>query len=88
MIINIIGGILIGVIQKGMAISDAVQTYVILTIGDGLAAQIPALITSTAAGIVVSRAATEANLGQDILQQLFKIPKLLQLQEEFSCFWD
>lgn len=77
MIINIIGGILIGVLQKGMPISDAVQTYVILTIGDGLAAQIPALITSTAAGIVVSRAATETNLGQDILQQLFKNPKTL-----------
>ncbi len=77
MIINIIGGILIGVLQKGLSISDAVQTYVILTIGDGLAAQIPALITSTAAGIVVSRAATESNLGQDILQQLFKSPKTL-----------
>ncbi|MEJ5226370.1 flagellar biosynthesis protein FlhA [Thermodesulfovibrio sp.] len=77
MIINIIGGILIGVLQKGMSISDAVQTYVILTIGDGLAAQIPALVTSTAAGIVVSRAATESNLGQDILQQLFKNPKTL-----------
>ncbi len=77
MIINIIGGILIGVLQKGMPIGDAVQTYVILTIGDGLAAQIPALITSTAAGIVVSRAATESNLGQDILQQLFKNPKTL-----------
>ncbi len=77
MLINIIGGILIGVLQKGMPIGDAVQTYVILTIGDGLAAQIPALITSTAAGIVVSRAATESNLGQDILQQLFKNPKTL-----------
>ncbi|WP_460181143.1 flagellar biosynthesis protein FlhA [Thermodesulfovibrio sp. TK110] len=77
MIINIIGGILIGVLQKGMAIGDAVQTYVILTIGDGLAAQVPALITSTAAGIVVSRAATESNLGQDILNQLFKNPKTL-----------
>nr|WP_239639272.1 flagellar biosynthesis protein FlhA [Thermodesulfovibrio islandicus] len=77
MIINIIGGILIGVLQKGMPIGDAVQTYVILTIGDGLAAQVPALITSTAAGIVVSRAATESNLGQDILQQLFKNPKTL-----------
>ncbi len=77
MIINIIGGILIGVLQKGMSIGDAVHTYVILTIGDGLAAQIPALITSTAAGIVVSRAATEANLGQDILSQLFKNPKTL-----------
>ncbi|MEN2994884.1 MAG: flagellar biosynthesis protein FlhA [Thermodesulfovibrio sp.] len=77
MIINIIGGILIGVLQKGMPIGDAVRTYVILTIGDGLAAQVPALITSTAAGIVVSRAATESNLGQDILQQLFKNPKTL-----------
>lgn len=77
MIINIIGGILIGVLQKGMPIGEAVQTYVILTIGDGLAAQVPALITSTAAGIVVSRAATESNLGQDILQQLFKNPKTL-----------
>jgi flagellar biosynthesis protein FlhA len=56
---------------------DAVQTYVILTIGDGLAAQVPALITSTAAGIVVSRAATESNLGQDILNQLFRNPKTL-----------
>ncbi|MGB9710044.1 MAG: flagellar biosynthesis protein FlhA [Thermodesulfovibrio sp.] len=77
MIINIVGGILIGVLQKGMSITDAVQTYVILTIGDGLAAQIPALITSTAAGIVVSRAATESNLGEDILKQLFKNPKTL-----------
>lgn len=77
MIINIIGGILIGVLQKGMAVGDAVQTYVILTVGDGLVSQIPALITSTAAGIVVSRAATESNLGQDILQQLFKNPKTL-----------
>lgn len=77
MIINIIGGILIGVLQKGMSIGDAVHTYVILTIGDGLAAQVPALITSTAAGIVVSRAATESNLGQDILNQLFKNPKTL-----------
>lgn len=77
MIINIIGGILIGVLQKGMSAGDAVRTYVILTIGDGLAAQIPALITSTAAGIVVSRAATEANLGQDIIQQIFKNPKTL-----------
>lgn len=77
MIINIIGGILIGVLQKAMSISDAVHTYVILTIGDGLAAQVPALITSTAAGIIVSRAATEANLGQDILHQLFRNPKTL-----------
>ncbi|HTZ17544.1 MAG TPA: flagellar biosynthesis protein FlhA [Dissulfurispiraceae bacterium] len=77
MIINIIGGFLIGVLQKGMAMSDAVQTYTILTVGEGLVAQIPALITSTAAGIVVSRAATEANLGAEFAKQLLGNPKAL-----------
>jgi flagellar biosynthesis protein FlhA len=77
MIINIIGGFLIGVLQKGMSVSDAVQTYTILTVGEGLVAQIPALITSTAAGIVVSRAATEANLGAEFAKQLLGNPKAL-----------
>ncbi len=77
MVINIIGGFLIGVLQKGMAMSDAVQTYTILTVGEGLVAQIPALITSTAAGIVVSRAATEANLGAEFTRQLLGNPKAL-----------
>jgi flagellar biosynthesis protein FlhA len=75
MVINIIGGFLIGVLQKGMPLADAAKTYTILTIGDGLVAQIPALITSTAAGIIVSRAATEANLGAELLKQLIVNPK-------------
>ncbi|MEW6739015.1 MAG: flagellar biosynthesis protein FlhA [Nitrospirota bacterium] len=77
MVINIIGGFLIGVLQKGMPIADAAKTYTILTIGDGLVAQIPALITSTAAGIIVSRAATEANLGAEVVKQLLINPKAL-----------
>ncbi|BCB96457.1 flagellar biosynthesis protein FlhA [Dissulfurispira thermophila] len=77
MVINIIGGFLIGVLQKGMPLADAAKTYTILTIGDGLVAQIPALITSTAAGIIVSRAATEANLGAEVVKQLLVNPKAL-----------
>ncbi|HXW68436.1 MAG TPA: flagellar biosynthesis protein FlhA, partial [Dissulfurispiraceae bacterium] len=77
MVINIIGGFLIGVIQKGMPMAEAAQTYTILTIGEGLVAQIPALVTSTAAGIIVTRAASEANLGGDVVQQLFSNPKVL-----------
>ncbi len=77
MVINIIGGFLIGVLQKGMPVAEAAQTYTILTIGEGLVAQIPALVTSTAAGIIVTRAASEANLGGDVVQQLFSNPKVL-----------
>lgn len=77
MVINIIGGFLIGVLQKGMPIAEAAKTYTILTIGDGLVAQIPAIITSTAAGIIVSRAATEANLGAEVVKQLLVNPKAL-----------
>jgi len=77
MVINIVGGFLIGVIQKGMPMAEAAQTYTILTIGEGLVAQIPALVTSTAAGIIVTRAASEANLGGDVVKQLFSNPKVL-----------
>src|SRR5208283_4357286 len=77
MVINIIGGFLIGVLQKGMAVSDAVQTYTTLTVGEGLVAQIPALVTSTAAGLVVSRAATAENLGAEFTKQLLGNPKAL-----------
>ncbi len=75
--INIIGGFLIGTLQKGMPLSEALKTYTILTIGDGLVSQIPALLISTAAGIVVSRAGTETNLSRDIAKQLFVNPKSL-----------
>jgi flagellar biosynthesis protein FlhA len=75
--INIIGGFIIGTLQKGMAITEAAKTYTILTIGDGLVSQIPALLISTAAGIVVSRAGTETDLGRDITSQVFINPKAL-----------
>jgi flagellar biosynthesis protein FlhA len=68
--INIVGGFFIGVFQKGMPWTDAATTYTLLTIGDGLVAIIPSLITSTAAGIIVSRAAAEAKMGEEFLGQL------------------
>ncbi len=69
-VVNIVGGLLIGVFQKGMAWGDAATTFTILTVGDGLVAQIPSLMISTSAGIVVSRAAAEADMGQEFLEQL------------------
>ncbi len=69
-IINIIGGILIGVLQKGMSWQDADTTYTLLTIGDGLVATIPSILISTSAGIIVSRAAAEAKMGEEFLGQL------------------
>ena len=68
--INIIGGFFIGVLQKGMPWMDAAKTYTLLTIGDGLVAIIPSIISSTAAGIIVSRAASEAKMGEEFLGQL------------------
>ncbi len=75
--INIIGGLIIGTVQKGMPIVDAATTYTILTIGDGLVSQLPALLISTAAGIVVSRAGVESNIGRDITTQVIVNPKAL-----------
>ena len=68
--INIIGGFIIGVVQKDMHWMDAAQTYTLLTIGDGLVATIPSLIISTSAGIIVSRAAAEAKMGEEFIGQL------------------
>ncbi len=75
--INIVGGLIIGTLQKSMPIVDAATTYTILTIGDGLVSQIPALLVSTAAGIVVSRAGKESNMGKDITSQVLINPKSL-----------
>jgi flagellar biosynthesis protein FlhA len=75
--INIIGGLIIGVLQKGMPFAEAAKTYTILTVGDGLVTQMPALLISTAAGIVVSRAGMESDLGKDITKQVFFNPKAL-----------
>ncbi len=77
MVVNIVGGFMIGVLQKGMSMSDAVTTYTILTVGEGLVAQIPALIVSTASGLIMTRAASDANLGEDIVRQVVVNPKTL-----------
>jgi len=77
MAINVIGGLIAGVAQHDMSFSDAGRTYTLLTIGDGLVAQIPALVISTAAGVVVSRVATEEDVGQQMVGQLFSNPNVL-----------
>ncbi len=73
--INLLGGMAVGMLQHGMSFSEAVQTYPLLTIGDGLAAQIPALLISTAMGIIVTRSTSDADLGSDISGQILKQPR-------------
>ncbi|HEY4552924.1 MAG TPA: flagellar biosynthesis protein FlhA [Bacillaceae bacterium] len=78
-IINLLFGIIIGMVQQGLPIAEAAKQYSMLTVGDGIVSQIPALLISTATGIVVTRAASEGNLGSDILGQLFAYPKMLYI---------
>lgn len=75
--INIIGGLLIGVLQKGMPISEAARRYTLLTIGDGLVSQVPALIISTAAGVLVTRAGAEIDFGKSLTGQILFQPRAL-----------
>ena len=77
--INIVGGFLLGVLQQGMSWEDAAQTYTLLTIGDGLVATIPSIIISTSAGIIVSRAAAEAKMGEEFIAQLTYNTRALKL---------
>ena len=79
MLINVVGGLIVGVAQHNMDIAAAAQNYTLLAIGDGLVAQIPALVISTAAGLVVSRVTTEENIGQQLVGQLFDKPQVLIL---------
>lgn len=76
-LINIVGGITIGTLQQGMPVTEALHTYTLLTIGDGLVSQIPALLISTAAGILVTRATSDANFGQEVAGQFTNFPKIL-----------
>ena len=76
-IINIFGGLVIGILQQGMSLTEALRTYTILTVGDGLVSQIPALIISTGTGIVITRAASDFDLGQDVANQLLSQPRAL-----------
>ncbi|HEY6395456.1 MAG TPA: flagellar biosynthesis protein FlhA, partial [Candidatus Binataceae bacterium] len=77
MAINLIAGLFVGVVENGMSVGDALHTYTILTIGDGLAAQVPALLTSTAAGVIVSRTASDLDLANTIGGELLKSPGVL-----------
>ncbi|RAW06714.1 flagellar biosynthesis protein FlhA [Halomonas elongata] len=79
MVVNIIGGLLIGMLQYDMDFGSAGRTYVLLTIGDGLVAQIPALVISTAAGVTVSRVNTDQDVGQQMIGQLFVNPQVMVL---------
>ncbi len=70
MLVNIIGGFVIGVVQRGLPLADALQTYVLLTIGAGLAVQVPALLVSAAAGLIVTRSTSESSLGNELFGQI------------------
>ncbi|ARP42225.1 MULTISPECIES: flagellar biosynthesis protein FlhA [Geobacillus] len=76
-IINMLFGMIIGVVGQGMEMAEAAKRYTLLTVGDGIVSQIPALLISTATGIIVTRAASDSNLSGDIMRQLFAFPKML-----------
>lgn len=77
--INLVGGIVLGVVVQGAEISDALSKYTILTIGDGLVSQIPSLLISLSTGIIVTKASKESDLGNVLIRQLFSIPKVLYI---------
>src|SRR6266480_3179633 len=81
-LINVVGGFAIGIMQKGMTVPEALQRFTLLSIGDGLVSQIPALITSTAAGILVTRATSRNDLGRELGRQLLFYPRTLTV---LSC---
>ncbi|MGA4577576.1 flagellar biosynthesis protein FlhA [Limisphaera sp. VF-2] len=78
-LINILGGFAIGILQKGMTMAEALQRYTILSIGDGLVSQVPALITSTAAGVLITRATARSSLGHELGRQLLFYPRALTI---------
>ncbi|MDF9841367.1 MULTISPECIES: flagellar biosynthesis protein FlhA [unclassified Paenibacillus] len=79
LLINLIGGFIIGMVVHGMDFSESLSTYSVLTIGDGLVSQIPALLISTASGLIVTRAASDGNLAEDLTGQLMSYPNLLYI---------
>ena len=79
MVVNVVGGLIVGVAQHDMDMSAAAKAYTLLAIGDGLVAQIPALVISTAAGVIVSRVTTDEDVGQQLMGQLFSNPQVLFL---------
>ncbi len=77
LVINIIGGLIIGTLQHSMSLGDAATNYVLLTIGDGLVAQIPSLLLSTATAIIVTRVSSSQDMGKQVFQQMFSTPRAL-----------
>jgi flagellar biosynthesis protein FlhA len=77
--VNIIGGFVIGIAQQGLSLVAALQTYTLLTIGEGIVTQIPALLVSTATGIIVTRAAAESSFGEELTSQLVQEPRALAI---------
>jgi flagellar biosynthesis protein FlhA len=84
-LINLIGGFAVGILQKHLSFGDAIQKYSLLTVGDGLVAQIPALLISLSSGLIVTRAATESDLGTDLLHQFTRHRRTLQLAGGAIC---
>jgi flagellar biosynthesis protein FlhA len=85
-VINILGGFGVGVLQKGMTVAESLQRFTLLSIGDGLVSQVPALITSTAAGILVTRAASRESLGRDLSRQLLLYPRAIWMLSGMMAF--
>ena len=83
-VLNRVGGIIMGMVTRGESIQEALQTYAILTIGDGLVSQIPALMISTSTSFIVTRAASESDMGTDFLKQVFSNPKVLYIASALS----
>jgi flagellar biosynthesis protein FlhA len=79
LLINIVGGFVIGVMQKGMAWDQALAMYTLLTIGDGIVTQVPALVIAVGTGIIVTRSASDSNLSIEVLRQITSFPKTLFL---------
>ena len=84
--INLVGGIAMGVMQQGLSMQEAMQTYTILTIGDGLVSQIPSMLISIATGILVTKASKASNIGDIMISQLFKLPKVMYMVGGALCF--
>ena len=78
-IINVIGGFAIGMLMQNLSAPESIARYTLLTVGDGLVSQIPALLISTATGIIVTRAASEGAMGEDVLEQLIRKPKIMYI---------
>lgn len=86
-LVNIIGGLVVGVLQHNMPVGKAAQNYTLLTVGDGLVSQIPALIVSTAAGIVVTRSASDMDLSDALANQMIMHPRALGVTATILCFF-